>query len=602
MTLPPAFLDELRTRLPVSEIVGQRVRLTRAGREHKGLCPFHKEKTPSFTVNDDKGFFHCFGCGAHGDIIGFVMQHDHLAFMDAVEQLASQAGMQVPAPDPRATAEAERRKGLHDLVENACAFFQDALEAAPGRSARDYLRGRGLDGETARRFRLGYAPAESGALIKHLKDAGYEDAAIEAVGLSRRPDDGRAPYSFFRNRLMFPVSDRRDRVVAFGGRLLDGDGPKYINSPDGPIFHKGQMLYGLARANKAAGRGHRVIVAEGYMDVIALVRAGFEGAVAPLGTAVTEDQLRLLWRLADTPTLCFDGDEAGRRAAWRAIERLLPMLQPDKTARIAFLPDGEDPDSLIAAQGRQAMKDVLGATVTVADLVWRQELTAHALETPEGRAGLRAGLNRQADRIGDQTVRDYYRKDFAARLEEAFPWRPGGRRRSNASAPAGPSGVRPRRPRPAGLTRAHAMLATILNHPALFAEVDEDLGTVEIADRQLDALRGDIILSLSSDPALDSNALSAHLTAHGHRSALAQLTSNRMMQAVPFARRSASLDEARRGWRGVVDYQDQRRILDELRRAKGDLAREATPRNAERVKQLEAQATSFFGDLDPTAS
>lgn len=338
------------------------------------------------------------------------------------------------------------------------------------------------------------------------------------------------------------------------------------------------------------------------MDVIALVRAGFEGAVAPLGTAVTEDQLRLLWRLTDTPTLCFDGDDAGRRAAWRAIERLLPMLQPDKTARIAFLPDGEDPDSLIAAQGRQAMKDVLGATVTVADLVWRQELTAHALETPEGRAGLRAGLNRQADRIGDQTVRDYYRKDFAARLEEAFPWRPGGRRRSSTSAPAGPSGVRPRRPRPAGLTRAHAMLATILNHPALFAEVDEDLGTVEIADRQLDALRGDIILSLSSDPALDSNALSAHLTAHGHRSALAQLTSNRMMQAVPFARRSASLDEARRGWRGVVDYQDQRRILDELRRAKGDLAREATPRNAERVKQLEAQATSFFGDLDPTAS
>jgi len=602
VTLPPAFLDELRTRLPVSEIVGQRVRLTRAGREHKGLCPFHKEKTPSFTVNDDKGFFHCFGCGAHGDIIGFVMQHDHLAFMDAVEQLASQAGMQVPAPDPRATAEAERRKGLHDLVESACAFFQYQLEAAPGRSARDYLRGRGLDGETARRFRLGYAPAESGALIKHLKGTGYEDAAIEAVGLSRRPDDGRAPYSFFRNRLMFPVSDRRDRVVAFGGRLLDGDGPKYINSPDSPIFHKGQMLYGLARANKAAGRGHGVIVAEGYMDVIALVRAGFEGAVAPLGTAVTEDQLRLLWRLTDTPTLCFDGDDAGRRAAWRAIERLLPMLQPDKTSRIAFLPDGEDPDSLIAAQGRQAMKDVLGATVTVADLVWRQELTAHALETPEGRAGLRAGLNRQADRIGDQTVRDYYRKDFAARLEEAFPWRPGGRRRSSTSAPAGPSGVRPRRPRPAGLTRAHALLATILNHPALFAEVDEDLGTVEIADRQLDALRGDIILSLSSDPALDSNALSAHLTAHGHRSALAQLTSNRMMQAVPFARRSASLDEARRGWRGVVDYQDQRRILDELRRAKGDLAREATPRNAERVKQLEAQAISFFGDADPTAS
>lgn len=600
MSLPPSFLDELRARLPVSEVVGQRVRLTRAGREHKGLCPFHKEKSPSFTVNDDKGFFHCFGCGAHGDIIGFVMQHDQMAFMEAVEQLAGQAGLHVPAPSPQASAEEARRKGLNELVECACQFFQDQLADRSGQQARDYLDRRGLDTGSIAKFRLGYAPSDSGALIGHLKAAGFDEEAILAVGLARRPDDGRAPYAFFRNRLMFPVADRRDRVVAFGARLLQGDGPKYINSPDSPIFHKGQMLYGMAGARQAAGKGHGIIVAEGYMDVIALVREGFAGAVAPLGTAVTEDQIRLLWRLTETPVLCFDGDDAGRRAAWRAVERLLPMLQPDKSARIAFLPDGEDPDSLLNRQGRQGMKDVLGATLSVADLVWRQELTAHALDTPEGRAGLRAGLDRQAQRIEDEAVRQFYRQDLRNRLEQAFPWRGGGRRGSKPGKPFETPGARPRRPRSAVLNRATAMLATIVNHPALFAEVEEDLAMVDIADRALDAMRRDIVSSLSADAELDSDGLCAHLTAHGHESVLMQLLSAKMMAAAPFARRAAPLEDARRGWRGIVAYRDEGRVLDELRRARGDLAREATQRNLERVKQLEAQATRISDDLDGT--
>lgn len=598
MSLPPAFLDELRSRLPVSEIVGQRVRLTRAGREHKGLCPFHKEKTPSFTVNDDKGFFHCFGCGAHGDIIGFAMQHDHLAFMDAVEQLAGQAGLQVPAPSAHAQAEAAQRKGLHELAETACRFFEDQFAGGAAKFARDYALRRGLDAGAIKEFRLGYAPPDATGLIDHLTAAGFDEAAIDSVGLIRRPDDGRPAYAFFRNRLIFPVTDRRDRVVAFGARLLQGDGPKYVNSPDSPIFHKGQMLYGMARAQKAAGRGHGIIVAEGYMDVIALVRSGFAGAVAPLGTAITEDQIRLLWRLTETPVLCFDGDDAGRRAAWRAVERLLPLLQPDKTARIAFLPDGEDPDSLLARQGRAGMKEVLSAAMALADLVWRHELPAHALDSPEGRAGLRAGLDRQAERISDPTVRRFYLQEFRNRLDAAFPWRGGGRRGAGATRSIVAPGVRPGRPKPAMLNRAKVLLATIVNHPDLFADVEEALAMIDVGDAALNELRQDIVSALSAEPTLDSDALCAHLTAHGHKSVLAQLKSAGMMEAVPFAKRSAPLDEALRGWLGVLAYRDEGRIREELRQARGDLARDATPRNLERVRQLEAQALQSSGDLD----
>ena len=297
MTLPPQFLDELRARLPISAVVGKRIRLIRAGREHKACCPFHNEKTPSFTVNDQKGFFHCFGCGAHGDVIGFVMQHDRLPFMEAVEQLAAEAGLEVPKPSPQDRERQERQRGLHDLVEAAARFFQAQLGAPGGRMARDYLAGRGLDEEMIARFRLGYAPTDSRALIRALTEQGFEVPAMIEAGLARQPEDGRAPYAFFRHRVMFPVTDRRGRAVAFGGRILEGDGPKYINSPDTPLFHKGRMLYALAQAARAIADGQPAIIVEGYLDVIALHQAGFAGAVAPLGTALTEDQVALLWRL-----------------------------------------------------------------------------------------------------------------------------------------------------------------------------------------------------------------------------------------------------------------------------------------------------------------
>ena len=591
MPLPPAFLDDLRTRVPVSELVGARIRLTRAGHEFKGLCPFHKEKSPSFTVNDQKGFFHCFGCGAHGDGIGFLMQHDNLPFMEAVEQLAGRAGLQVPQATPEEHERFERQRGLHDLAEAACKFFEAGLRGPAGRAALSYLVDRGLDDETLARFRLGYAPADSQALPAALQADGFEIEAIIELGLARRPDDGRPPYAFFRNRVMFPVSDRRGRVVAFGGRILEGDGPKYINSPDHPLFHKGQLLYGLSRARMAANQGHTVVVAEGYMDVIALVSAGFQAAVAPLGTALTEAQLQELWKIATVPVLCFDGDEAGRRAAWRAADRALPMLQPDHSIRIAYLASGEDPDSLIASGGGAAMRSVLQDALPLAEVLWQRALAVQHTDTPEGRAGLKAALNREVGSIADPNVRDFYRREFHDRVEAAFPWRP--------SQPPGRfdargAPVRPRAaPRPQALPRRDSqheiLLSVVLGHPMLFDEVAEALGTIEFPDRVFDGLRRELIAALTAKSGLDSAALHSHLSLAGHASGLDRLCCDRVYTIAPFARPSASLDQARAGWGEIWRRIEAKRMQVELRAAGHALGQETSESNLARVLALQAE-------------
>ena len=315
MTFPPQFLDEIRTRVPLEGVIGKRVRLTRRGRELLGLCPFHKEKTPSFTVNEDKGFFHCFGCGEHGDVIGFVMRDEGLSFPEAVERLAGDAGLALPARDPRAEAREKQRLSLFEVVEAAAKWFEAELAGPRGAQARRYLEGRGVDEATRATFRLGYAPDSRTALRTRLEKDGVTQAMLLEAGLIIAPDDGRAPYDRFRGRLIFPIWDRRGRVVAFGGRALGDGQPKYLNSPETPLFAKGSLLYGQHLAAPAARKAGQVIAVEGYMDAIALHQAGIAQAVAPLGTALTEQQLEGLWRLADDPVLCFDGDEAGKRAA-----------------------------------------------------------------------------------------------------------------------------------------------------------------------------------------------------------------------------------------------------------------------------------------------
>ncbi|HEY0836340.1 MAG TPA: DNA primase, partial [Azospirillum sp.] len=555
MAFPPQFLEELRMRLALSEVVGKRMRLIRAGREYKAPCPFHNEKTPSFYVNDQKGFFHCFGCGAHGDIIGFVMRHDNMAFPEAVETLASEAGLPVPRPTEEDRQRYERRKTLHDLLEQACRWFEQQLFAPAGRGGLEYLRKRGLDDESIARFRLGHAPGDSGALRQHLLKQNFPEEDMVTVGLLKRPDDGRAPFSFFRNRVMFPVTDRRGQVVAFGGRILEGDGPKYVNTADTPLFHKGTLLYGLSRARQAAADGKPVIVAEGYMDVIALVRAGFEGAVAPLGTALTETQIQELWKLIPgaekEPYLCFDGDNAGRRAAWRAVERILPHLAPGHSARVAFLPEGEDPDSLIRVHGPGAMQAVLDDALSLAAAVWRMETEGKRTDTPETKAAIKAALEARVDQIADRSVQSFYRTEMRSRVDEAFgwvrrqapgggprpPWQPGqrGANRTPQRHQPGQPGLRTspppghKRGDPRRLSQEQArervLLAAVINHPGLFDEVGEALGMLPFPPGALEDLRQALIAVLARDSerdsGLDAAALRSHLSSAGFDSVLA---------------------------------------------------------------------------------
>jgi DNA primase len=421
MRFTPQFLDELRARLPVSEVVGRRVKLKKAGREWKGLSPFNKEKTPSFTVSDDKGFYHDFSSGKHGNIFDFMMETEGVSFPEAVERLAEMAGVPLPAYSPEAEAREERRKTLHDIVELAAAFFQSTLASRNGARGRGYLADRGLASATQLKFRLGYASAERHALKEHLGAAKIPVEDMIEAGLIVAGEDIPVPYDRFRDRIMFPISDWRGRVIAFGGRALEKEvSAKYLNSPATPLFHKGATLYNIAAARKAAHEGARVIAVEGYVDVIAMVMAGYEGTVAPLGTALTAEQLALMWRMADEPILCFDGDDAGRRAAYRALDIALPLIKPGKSLKLAALPDGQDPDDLVRSGGREAVEDVLDAARPLAEMLWTRESEAGSLQTPERRAALEARLAEVAASIADETVRRYYRADFATRLPPLF--------------------------------------------------------------------------------------------------------------------------------------------------------------------------------------
>src|SRR5579864_6083068 len=543
MAFPPRFLDELRARVSLAEIVGRRVRLIKRGREYVGLCPFHNEKTPSFSVVEEKGFYHCFGCGAHGDVIGFVMQTENLAFPEAVEQLARRAGLEVPKATPEERQRAERAATLQGAMEAACAFFEAQLRAPEGRAAREYLSNRGLDDAAIKRFRLGYAPDGREALKRALGGKFPEPLLIEA-GLIHQSDDGRAPFDYFRNRVMFPIGDRGGRIIAFGGRVIGDGQPKYLNSPETPLFAKGRTLYGWAAARAAAVRDETAIVAEGYMDVIALQRAGFGTAVAPLGTALTESQIEELWRLAPEPILCFDGDAAGQRASGRALARALPILKPGFSLRFATLPGGEDPDSLVLRHGAAAMRQVLDRARPLAEVLWTAE-TAKPIDTPERRAALEKRLEQQVRLIADRSVQEHYRNFFREKLAGAF----GARRGPMGGRPAFPKWTSTRRPgarakfagsagsaiwretAPTGdpqlLTRRReeVLLALILNHPFLLNEIDEDLAALECRSPDLDRLSRAILKAHALHSDLEATTLKRHLSVSGFAETVARLSS-----------------------------------------------------------------------------
>src|ERR1700759_4469407 len=421
MRFTPQFLDELKARLPVSEVVGRRVKLKKAGREWKGLSPFQQEKTPAFTVNAQKQFSHDFSTGKHGNIFDFLMETEGVTFPEAVERLANMARLPLPAVTPDAARHEARRRTLHDVMELAAKFFADTLASRHGAKARGYLGDRAISATTQLQFRLGYAPGERFALKEYLGAQGVPTADMVEAGLCIGGDDIPVPYDRFRDRVMFPISDARGRVIAFGGRALEKDvAAKYLNSPETPLFHKGDNLYNLATARQAAHNRAPLVVVEGYVDVIAMVTAGFAGSVAPLGTALTENQLALLWKMADEPILCFDGDRAGQKAAYRASDLAIPHLKPGKSLRIALLPEGQDPDDLARSGGRAAIEEVIAASRPLSEMLWTREIEGGTFTTPERRAAMEARIGELTNSIQDEVVRRYYRQDLAERLARTF--------------------------------------------------------------------------------------------------------------------------------------------------------------------------------------
>lgn len=526
MSLTPAFLDELRARTTLSALIGRTVKITRAGREWKACCPFHNEKTPSFYINDDKGFYHCFGCSAHGDAIRWLTDQQGLPFMDAVKELAAAAGMEVPQADPRAAEKAEKAKGLHEAMQAAADWFETQLGGLDGAEARALLVKRGINDTTRRTFGLGFAPDSRGKLRTALRDFG-DEMLIEAGLLIQV--DGKEPYDRFRGRLMIPIRDARGRVIAFGGRIIGEGEPKYLNSPETPLFDKGRTLYNLDRASAASRKAGRIIAVEGYMDVIALAQAGFGEAVAPLGTALTEHQIDRLWRMAEVPLLAFDGDGAGQKAAIRAAHRALPHLAPGRSLAFVTLPNGQDPDDLVRSAGAQAFEHLLSAAQPLADRIWHHELAAEPLETPETRAGLKRRLADLAGTIQDGNVRHEYVQEFRNRADAHFAPAPRSLSRGPLSAgqPRKP-GQRwlPPEPPPSptvqalgatGIDRvlAKAVLAGLIRHPAEIARHMEVLSSMRLADDALGRLFEAVVDVALEDQALDTARLRTILAQSG---------------------------------------------------------------------------------------
>jgi DNA primase len=658
MRFTPQFLDDLRARLPVSEVVGKRVKLKKAGREWKGLSPFQQEKSPSFFVNDQKGFYHDFSSGKHGDIISFVMETDGVGFTEAVERLASMAGVALPAATPDAARHEQHRKTLYDVMDLAAKFFCDTLASRGGARARGYLGDRGISPKTQLEFRLGYAAGERFALKEHLGGLGIPVEDMVEAGLLVAGDDIPVPYDRFRDRVMFPIADLRGRVIAFGGRALEKDvAAKYLNSPETPLFHKGDNLYNLATARAATHNGAPLVVVEGYVDVIAMVGVGFAGSVAPLGTALTENQLALLWRMADEPILCFDGDKAGQKAAWRAADLALPHLKPGKSLRFALLPEGQDPDDLARSGGRVAVEEVIGAARGLADVIWARELEGGSFVTPERRAALEARINEFTNGIRDEVVRRYYRQDLAERLRRAFAPEGGrggyarGNYRGNAGAgfggesgrriaargsftPGAAGRMEPRggrfqgsgasqtinrqpyqiasphlalspimRGQRSALSRREALiLQSLINHPWLLHDHLEEVAALELAHPEAHRLRAAIISAFANDhhhgedPPQQSEKMRADLAVGGFSELLQRVDRAITTSAVWGAQPKAAREDVLSTWHQLVSLHRQwHSLLRELKDAELALGEEGSEANLAWLRDVKARLSEVDG-------
>lgn len=504
MSLPESFLEELRSRTSLSGLIGKSVRLQRAGNEHKACCPFHEEKTASFYVNDDKAFYHCFGCGAHGDAMRWLMEARGLEFLDAVRELADQAGLAMPERSSADRDRDQQQAGLHDVVGAAERWFREQLGGLAGSAARQYLEGRLISSQMAAEFGLGFAPDSRSALRRALAELG--DRQLLEAGLLAEKEEGSDPYDRFRGRLIFPIHDHKARPIGFSGRIVGSGEPKYLNSPETPLFDKGRTLFNLHRAAPAARLAGRAIVVEGQMDVISLAQAGIGEVVAPLGTALTEAQLERLWRLVRQPILCFDGDSAGQRACAKAAIRALPGLGPERSLAFAILPSGQDPDDLVRAGGREAIEALLAQAIPLVELLWRFEHGAQPLATPEARAALRQRLVDHARQIGDRDLAREYENEFRRRVDSLFEKakRPGRGQPARSPAPLQAS------PNP-GASVHRKMIIAVLRGMARFPDVAldraEQLAQLGPRDQSIDQAIGLLLDAAMGDRALEAQQI-----------------------------------------------------------------------------------------------
>jgi len=616
MRFSPSFLDEIRARLPVSEVARQRVRLKKEGREWRGLSPFNAEKTPSFFVNDQKGFFHDFSSGKHGDAFKFVMETEGVSFPEAVERLAAMAGIPLPTPSPDQDAREKKRASLVEVLEIATQFFEARLTDKAGAHARAYLAGRQVTPALQKEFRLGYSPADRYAVRDHLAGRGVDREAMIETGLLVHGEDIAVPYDRFRERIIFPIQDRSGRVIAFGGRALEKDvQAKYLNSPETPLFHKGQCLYNHHRARKAAHESSRVVVVEGYMDVIAMAGAGIAECVAPLGTALTPEQCELLWRMAEEPILCFDGDKAGRKAAYRAIDIALPLMSVGRSLRFALLPEGVDPDDLARSSGPAGVADLLDGSLPLMDILWMRETEGRIFDTPERRAAAEQRLSTSVQTIRDASLRRHYEQEVWARLRRLFDTRTSGRPFARRNPMAGARFGRKPGPAPLGAPveisptllrspllagrigmpmREALILLVLINHPALIGAHAEDLAHLDLtspeARRVCDFLirhGEDIVDAGNLAGALDSAGFAALRNTLENFTALTSLWS--VQQKASDADAEATLKQA------LALHRRFGALHTELQEAEAALAREASEHNLARLRDIQAQLSALEG-------
>ncbi len=620
MRYPPALLDEIRTRLSVSQVVGRRVKLKRAGREFVGLSPFKQEKTPSFTVNDQKGFYHCFATGEHGDIFTFLMKTEGLSFPESVERLANEAGVPLPESTPQAVERAQTNDRLREITQLSAQFFANCLQSTHAAHAQTYLNGRGITKQQIAHFQIGYAPSSRDALKGHLLDKGYTSEELILSGMAIGGPDIPVPYDRFRDRIIFPISDMKRRVIAFGGRALDPKQPaKYLNSPETPLFHKGHQLYNSANARQAAYENSSIIVTEGYMDVIAMTGAGFENTVAPLGTALTSEQINLLWRMSQEPILCFDGDTAGQKAAFRAVETALPLLKPGYSLKFAFLPDGQDPDDLLKQHGAGEMQAILDLARPLSDVLWEKEVANGTWETPERRAALEQNLFQLINSVENQSVRTHYSREIKSRLWSAFQktnknsgypqnkkWQSEPRSKSNKfnqnikqqATPSLISSPLMGKRDPKKEQYEAIIVVMLMNHPWLLETEDEHVSCLKFATEDAEKLRNCLLEAHFTQNSLDRSSIEDHLEKLDISSLATRMHRIVAQNGPKYADPHAEPQQVRDGWHELImRHHKAEELRQELNAAERAYIEEGNQQNFERLKDIQQALEQSLNEM-----